>query len=57
MENDEVKPLQDINIQCHNVMEARRSDIIIAGEKKNKCINMGISIPGDSRVRENEFKK
>ena len=57
MENDEVKPLQDINIQCHNVMEARRSDIIIAGKKKSKCINMGISIPGDSRVREKEFKK
>ena len=41
MENDEVKPLQNMNIQCHNVVEARRSDIIVVSKKKNKYISVG----------------
>ena len=33
MEDDDVKLIWDINIQCDNVMEARRPDLILVDKK------------------------
>ena len=57
VENVEVKLLWDTNIQCDNIVEARRPDIVIVSKKESKCIFVDIAIPGDSRVHEKEFEK
>ena len=36
VENGEVKLLWDMNIQCNNVVEARRPDIIVVSKMENK---------------------
>ena len=35
VENEEIKVLRDINIQCGNLIDARRPDLIVI-DKKNK---------------------
>ena len=47
-----------MNIQCDNIVEARRPEIIVVSKKENKCmiIIMDIAIPGDSRVHEKELE-
>ena len=57
VENDEVKLHWDMNIQCDNVVELRRPDIIVVFKKENKCVIVDIAIPGDSKVHEKEFEK
>ena len=39
VENEEVKVLWDINVQCDNVIEARRPDIIVIDKKERKGDN------------------
>ena len=46
-----------MNIQCDNVVEARRPDVIVVSKKEKKCIIVDIAIPGDSRIHKMEFKK
>ena len=53
----EVKLLWDMNIQCDNVVEARRPDMIVVSKKEDKCIIVDVAIPGDSGVHEKEFEK
>ena len=36
VENEEVKVLWDINVQCDNVIEVRRPDIILIDKKERK---------------------
>ena len=50
MEDDDVKLIWDINIQCDNVIEARRSHL-------KSCVIIDVAIPGDCRIREKEIKK
>ena len=50
VEDDEVKLIWDINIQCDNVIEARRSHLKL-------CVIIDVAIPGDCRIREKEIKK
>ena len=57
VENEEIKILWDINIQCHNLIEARRLDLIILGKKEQKRIIIDIAIPADVRVEEKEKEK
>ena len=33
-----------MNIQCHNIVEARRLDIILVSKTDNKCIIVDITI-------------
>ena len=45
------------SVQCDNVIEARRPDLIVVVEKENRqCFIIDIASPGDSRVftKENE---
>ena len=57
IENEEVKVLWDINIQCDNVIEARRPDIIVIYKKEHKGIIIDIAVPADANVMEKEKEK
>ena len=57
VEDDDVKLIWDINIQCDNVMEARRPDLILVDKKAKSCVIIDVAIPGDCRIREKEIAK
>ena len=57
MEDDDVKLIWDINIQCDNVIEARRLDLILVDKKAKSCVIIDVAIPGDCRIREKEIEK
>ena len=57
VENEEVKVLWDINFQSDNVIEARKSDIIVIDKKERKGIIIDIALPADVRVGEKEGEK
>ena len=49
--------LWDINVQCDNVIEAKRPDIILIDKKERMGIINGIAVPADVRVGEKEREK
>ena len=53
-ENGDVKILWDINIQCDNVIEARRPDIVLINKKERHCIIIDIAVPANKRIEEKE---
>ena len=57
VEDHDVKFISDINIQCGNVMEASRSDLILVDKKAKSCVIIDIAIPGDCSIREKEIQK
>ena len=57
VENEDVKVLWDINIQCDNLIEARQPDLIVIDKKEQKGIIIDIAIPADVRVEEKEKEK
>ena len=56
-ENERYKVLWDMNIQCDNVIEARRPDIIIVNKVERSAIIIDIAIPGDIRIAQKETEK
>ena len=57
VEDDGVKLIWDINIQCDNVMKARRPDLILVDKKAKSCVIIDIAVPGNCRIREKEIEK
>ena len=57
VENAHVKLIWDMNIQCDNVIEARRPDLLLIDKQGNTCIIIDIAVPGDNRVHEKEIEK
>ena len=57
VEDDDVKLVWDINIHCHNVMEARRPNLILVDKKAKSCAVIDLAIPGDCRIHEKEIEK
>ena len=57
VEDDDVKLIWYINIQCDNVIEARRPDLILVDKKAKSCLIIDVAIPGDCRIREKEIEK
>ena len=57
VENEEIKVLRDINIQCDNLIEARRPDLIVIVKKEQMSIITDIAVPADIRVEEKEKEK
>ena len=49
--------LWDMNIQCDNVIEARRPDILLIDTKERRCIIISIAVPTDGRAHEKEREK
>ena len=56
-ENDEVKLLWDVNIQCDHVIEARSPDIVVANKQEKKCTVIDIALPVDKKIGEKESEK
>ena len=57
VENDKVKILWDINVQCDNMIQARRPDIIVINKEKKEAIIVDIAVSADIRVSEKEKEK
>ena len=57
VKNKEVKVSWDINVQCNNLIEAKRQDIILIGKKERKGIIIHIVVPADVRVGEKQREK
>ena len=57
VENEEIKVLWDINIQCDNLIEARQPDLIVIDKKEQKGIITDIAVPADVRLEEKEKEK
>ena len=49
--------MSDINIQCENLIKARRPNLIVIEKKKQKGIIIDIAVPADVRVEEKEKEK
>ena len=56
-ENEEIKVLWNINIQCDNLIEVRRPDLIVIDKKEQKGIIIDIAVPVNIRVEEKEKEK
>ena len=50
VENEEIKVLWDINIQCDNLIEARRPDLIVIDKREKKGIIIDSAVSADVRV-------
>ena len=49
--------LWNINVNCYNVIEARRPDTILIDKKERKRIIIDTAVPADVRVGEKEREK
>ena len=57
VEDDDVKLIWDINIQCDNIIEARRPGLTLVDKKAKSCVIIDVAIPGDCRIREKQIEK
>ena len=57
MEYDNVKLIWNINIQCDNVMKARRPNLTLVEKKTKSCVIIDVALTGDFRTREKEIEK
>ena len=57
LENDDIKLLWEMSIQCDNAIEARRPDIVVVDKKRKNCLIVDIAIPADVTVGEKEKEK
>ena len=57
VENEEIKVLQDINIQCDNLIETKRADLIVIDKKEQKGMIIGVAVLADVRVEKKEKEK
>ena len=55
MENEDYKILWEFSIQTDHVIEAWRSDLVVADKRSCKIIDF--AVPGDSRLQEKEKEK
>ena len=57
VENEEVKILWDVMIQCDREIKARKPDIVVVNKNERSWVRIDIAIPGDIRVSEKEKEK
>ena len=57
VENEDVKILWNVMIQCHREITERKLDIDVVNKNEKSCAIIDIAIPGDIRVSEKEQKK
>ena len=57
VENEAVKILWDINVQCDNVIQVRRPDVIVIHEEKKEALIVDIFVPADTRIAEKGLEK
>ena len=54
VENEEMKVLWDVMIQCDREIKARKPDIVVVNKNERSCAMIDIAIPGDIKVSEKE---
>ena len=57
MESEDVKLLWDVNIQCDNVIEARRADLVLVEKEEQTAIIVDISVPVDANLADKDKGK
>ena len=57
VENEEVKILWDVMIQCDREIKARKLDVVVLNKNERSCAIIDMAIPGDIRVSEKEKEK
>ena len=57
VENEEVKNLWDVVIQCVREIRARKQDIAVVNKNERSCAIIDIAITGDIKVSEKEKEK
>ena len=57
VENEEVKILWDVMIQCDREIKASKPDIVEVNKNERNCAITDIAIPGDIKVSEKEKEK
>ena len=57
IENDEVKILWDLMIQCDRMVEYQKPDIVVIEKKERRCLVIDVAVPGDSRIEDKENEK
>ena len=57
VQNEAVKIVWDINVQCDNVIQARRPDVIVIHKKKKEALIVDIAVPADMRIAEKVVEK
>ena len=57
VENEEIKILWDVLIQCDREIKARKPDIVVLNKNEGSCAIIDIAIPRDIRVSKKEKEK
>ena len=57
VENEEVKILWDVMIQCDREIKARKPDIVVVNKNERSCAIIDIAIPGGIGVSEKKKEK
>ena len=57
VENEDVKILWNVMIQCHREIKGKKLDIDVVNKNEKSCAIIDIAIPGDIRVSKKEQKK
>ena len=57
VENEEVKILWDVMIQCDREIKAKKLDVVVVNKNERSCAIIDMAIPGDIRVGEQEKEK
>ena len=57
VEDGDVKLIWDTNIQCDNIIEEKRPNLILVDKNAKSCVIIDVAIPGDCRIREKEIEK
>ena len=57
VEDHDVRLIWDINIQCDNVMETKRPDLILVDKMAKWCVIINVAIASGCRIHEKEIEK
>ena len=57
IENEEVKILWDVMIQCDREIKAKKLDVVVVNKNERSCAIIDMAIPGDITVGEQEKEK
>ena len=57
VENEEVKILWDVIIQCDREIKTRKPDVVVVNKNERSCTTNVIAMPGDIRVSEKRREK
>ena len=57
VENEYIKIMWDINVQCDNVIQAKCPDVLVIHKEKKEALRVDIAVSADMRIAEKELEK